>query len=415
MKPGPAIVGRFDQAAAAGSASSAATRRVASSRGFVFSGLASCIAILQAMSPCAGSRGRSSTTFGVQIGAGDDRGEGGLEQGNDLLFLLGEHEECRSVSGAVTSRSSLYWFARSAGIRAPAKATLSRRNASRYNVRLSSHQTNATMTDKRPHALHRPEGRPASRSRPSRRTRNIRPAPASRRRPASAGPSPPSQGAAQPRSEARRQRAGAGHARLRQPRGQGPVLQLDYRPDLQRRFARASPCWARPAPWPRCAPAPRCRRRWPRCSRPGCAAAGARRDPGHRLPRHAPAGPQRGAARPDDEQGAGAADAGRPAGMRAGAARSARGRAEPPYEAFTVVDQAVTAAAAHPDFAHAKAMVNAVLRRFLRERDAAGRERPAASRVAQWNYPQWWIDAAARRLSARLAGHPRGRQRASRR
>jgi len=65
---------------------------------------------------------------------------------------------------------------------------------------------------------------------------------------------------------------------------------------------------------------------------------------------------------------------------------------EPPYEAFTVVDQAVGAAAAHPDFAHAKAMVNAVLRRFLREREqllaAALRDS-----VAQWNYPQWWIDA----------------------
>jgi 16S rRNA (cytosine967-C5)-methyltransferase len=65
----------------------------------------------------------------------------------------------------------------------------------------------------------------------------------------------------------------------------------------------------------------------------------------------------------------------------------------PAYEAFTVVDQAVGAAAAHPDFAHAKAMVNAVLRRFLRERDAlvatALREP-----LAQWNYPQWWIDAA---------------------
>jgi len=65
---------------------------------------------------------------------------------------------------------------------------------------------------------------------------------------------------------------------------------------------------------------------------------------------------------------------------------------EPPYEAFTVVDQAVGAAAHHPDFAHAKAMVNAVLRRFLRERaqlvEAALREP-----LAQWNYPQWWIDA----------------------
>ncbi|MFK3741218.1 16S rRNA (cytosine(967)-C(5))-methyltransferase RsmB [Massilia sp. TN1-12] len=63
-----------------------------------------------------------------------------------------------------------------------------------------------------------------------------------------------------------------------------------------------------------------------------------------------------------------------------------------PYEAFTVVDQAVGAAAAHPDFAHAKAMVNAVLRRFLRERDALVAEALRES-LAQWNYPQWWIDA----------------------
>jgi 16S rRNA (cytosine967-C5)-methyltransferase len=64
----------------------------------------------------------------------------------------------------------------------------------------------------------------------------------------------------------------------------------------------------------------------------------------------------------------------------------------PPYEAFTVVDQAVGAAAAHPDFAHAKAMVNAVLRRFLREREqllAQALREP----TARWNYPQWWIDA----------------------
>jgi 16S rRNA (cytosine967-C5)-methyltransferase len=62
------------------------------------------------------------------------------------------------------------------------------------------------------------------------------------------------------------------------------------------------------------------------------------------------------------------------------------------YEPFTVVDQAVTAASRHPDFAHAKAMVNAVLRRFLRERDelvATALQQP----LARWNYPQWWIDA----------------------
>lgn len=64
----------------------------------------------------------------------------------------------------------------------------------------------------------------------------------------------------------------------------------------------------------------------------------------------------------------------------------------PPYDDFTVVDQAVTAAGAHPDFAHAKAMVNAVLRRFLRER-AALMATALRDAVGQWNYPQWWIDA----------------------
>jgi 16S rRNA (cytosine967-C5)-methyltransferase len=66
--------------------------------------------------------------------------------------------------------------------------------------------------------------------------------------------------------------------------------------------------------------------------------------------------------------------------------------AQAPYEAFTVVDQAVGAAAAHPDFAHAKAMVNAVLRRFLRERESL-LGAALAQPLARWNYPQWWIDA----------------------
>ena len=65
---------------------------------------------------------------------------------------------------------------------------------------------------------------------------------------------------------------------------------------------------------------------------------------------------------------------------------------EAPYEAFTVVDQAVGAAGAHPDFAHAKAMVNAVLRRFLRERAQLVQE-ALREPLAQWNYPQWWIDS----------------------
>jgi 16S rRNA (cytosine967-C5)-methyltransferase len=63
-----------------------------------------------------------------------------------------------------------------------------------------------------------------------------------------------------------------------------------------------------------------------------------------------------------------------------------------PYEAFTVVDQAVTAAGAHPDTARAKGMVNALLRRFLREREQL-LEEALRDPQAEWNYPQWWIDA----------------------
>jgi 16S rRNA (cytosine967-C5)-methyltransferase len=63
-----------------------------------------------------------------------------------------------------------------------------------------------------------------------------------------------------------------------------------------------------------------------------------------------------------------------------------------PYEAFTVVDQAVTAATADPAMARAKGMVNAVLRRFLRERDAV-LQQVLKNPSARWNYPQWWIDA----------------------
>jgi 16S rRNA (cytosine967-C5)-methyltransferase len=69
------------------------------------------------------------------------------------------------------------------------------------------------------------------------------------------------------------------------------------------------------------------------------------------------------------------------------------GNSDGAYEPYTVVDQAVTAASAEPEVAHARGMVNAVLRRFLRERDALGRQL-AGNQEAQWNYPAWWIDAA---------------------
>jgi len=63
-----------------------------------------------------------------------------------------------------------------------------------------------------------------------------------------------------------------------------------------------------------------------------------------------------------------------------------------PYESFTVVDQAVTAASADAGIAHAKGMVNAVLRRFLREREAL-MPQVLKHGPGRWNYPQWWIDS----------------------
>jgi 16S rRNA (cytosine967-C5)-methyltransferase len=61
-----------------------------------------------------------------------------------------------------------------------------------------------------------------------------------------------------------------------------------------------------------------------------------------------------------------------------------------PYEDFTVVDQAVTATAGDPGIAHAKGMVNAVLRRFLRERETLLLQ-VSKQPQAHWNYPSWWI------------------------
>ena len=61
----------------------------------------------------------------------------------------------------------------------------------------------------------------------------------------------------------------------------------------------------------------------------------------------------------------------------------------PPYADHTLVDQAVTAARKRAP--QSASFLNAVLRRFLRERDAlvaAAMKQP----TAQWNHPQWWID-----------------------
>ena len=60
----------------------------------------------------------------------------------------------------------------------------------------------------------------------------------------------------------------------------------------------------------------------------------------------------------------------------------------PPYAAHTLVDQAV--AAARRRAPAAAAFVNAVLRRFLRERDQIVAH-ALRSPSARWNHPPWWI------------------------
>ena len=65
----------------------------------------------------------------------------------------------------------------------------------------------------------------------------------------------------------------------------------------------------------------------------------------------------------------------------------------PPYAAHTLVDQAVTAA--HRRVPRSAAFINAVLRRFLREREAlcAGALRDP---LARFNHPAWWVGRLAR-------------------
>jgi 16S rRNA (cytosine967-C5)-methyltransferase len=67
--------------------------------------------------------------------------------------------------------------------------------------------------------------------------------------------------------------------------------------------------------------------------------------------------------------------------------------ADPPYADHTLVDQAV--ACARRRTPNAAGFVNAVLRRFVRERDAltvAAAHDPQAA----WNHPAWWIDRVRR-------------------
>jgi 16S rRNA (cytosine967-C5)-methyltransferase len=63
----------------------------------------------------------------------------------------------------------------------------------------------------------------------------------------------------------------------------------------------------------------------------------------------------------------------------------------PSYAPYTVVDQAVQAAAGMPRAAPLKGLVNGALRTFLRDRDQL---LPQLGRQieARWNHPQWWVD-----------------------
>lgn len=62
----------------------------------------------------------------------------------------------------------------------------------------------------------------------------------------------------------------------------------------------------------------------------------------------------------------------------------------PVYAPHTVVDQAVTAASSTRSLGAFKGLLNACLRRFLRER-AALEAAVADSPEAEWNHPGWWV------------------------
>jgi 16S rRNA (cytosine967-C5)-methyltransferase len=63
----------------------------------------------------------------------------------------------------------------------------------------------------------------------------------------------------------------------------------------------------------------------------------------------------------------------------------------PPYDVFTLVNQAVEAAKKSPATKAQAPFVNACLRRFFRERDALMAQ-TQSDLVAVWNHPAWWVD-----------------------
>ena len=60
------------------------------------------------------------------------------------------------------------------------------------------------------------------------------------------------------------------------------------------------------------------------------------------------------------------------------------------YAAHTLVDQAVQAAAGNARLRSYKGLVNAVMRRYLRERQALAARLPQDGE-ARWNHPDWWV------------------------
>ena len=73
----------------------------------------------------------------------------------------------------------------------------------------------------------------------------------------------------------------------------------------------------------------------------------------------------------------------------------------PPYPDHTLVDQAVTAARRRAP--RSASFLNAVLRRFVREREALVAD-ALKQPVARWNHPQWWIDRLKADWPARWQG-----------
>lgn len=71
------------------------------------------------------------------------------------------------------------------------------------------------------------------------------------------------------------------------------------------------------------------------------------------------------------------------------------GGASAPYDAHTLVDQAVEAAKRNRRTRPQATFINACLRRCLREHDAL-KATLATDPEAQWNHPRWWIDALRR-------------------